>query len=233
MGSLPSLKFPKDKGRRGRGREILNRGCTWCSSPSMTASYCDFVLASLSHCFCSTSWRHVEQVSKAHAHRAEEFLRREGSRNRLLMISTSNECVRGPCWHSFHKKGQVLVLIELPRVSAQRPFEASPLVGEPLSEASKSFSAMAYGPRKQSQRARFRIQPSNHGGLASTKHTERREEDRLMTTFGYRDQSQRFDHSGRNEIWREPFPPARTCDSLSLCSSCVMTKQQSRPRRPS
>ena len=26
------------------------------------------------------------------------------------------------------------------------------------------------------------------------------------------DQSQRFDHSGRNEIWREPFPPARTCD---------------------
>ena len=24
------------------------------------------------------------------------------------------------------------------------------------------------------------------------------------------DQSQRFDHSGRNEIWREPFPPART-----------------------
>ena len=28
------------------------------------------------------------------------------------------------------------------------------------------------------------------------------------------DQSQRFDHSGRNEIWREPFPPARTCDTL-------------------
>ena len=27
------------------------------------------------------------------------------------------------------------------------------------------------------------------------------------------DQSQRFDHSGRNEIWREPFPPARTCDT--------------------
>ena len=27
------------------------------------------------------------------------------------------------------------------------------------------------------------------------------------------DQSQRFDHSGRNEIWREPFPPARTCDN--------------------
>ena len=27
------------------------------------------------------------------------------------------------------------------------------------------------------------------------------------------DQLQRFDHSGRNEIWREPFPPARTCDS--------------------
>ena len=27
------------------------------------------------------------------------------------------------------------------------------------------------------------------------------------------DQSQRFDHSGRNEIWQEPFPPARTCDS--------------------
>ena len=26
-------------------------------------------------------------------------------------------------------------------------------------------------------------------------------------------QSQRFDHSGRNEIWREPFPQARTCDS--------------------
>ena len=26
------------------------------------------------------------------------------------------------------------------------------------------------------------------------------------------DQSQRFDHSGRNDIWREPFPPARTCD---------------------
>ena len=28
------------------------------------------------------------------------------------------------------------------------------------------------------------------------------------------DQSQRFDHSGRNEIWREPFPPARTCDRM-------------------
>ena len=27
------------------------------------------------------------------------------------------------------------------------------------------------------------------------------------------DQSQQFDHSGRNEIWREPFPPARTCDT--------------------
>ena len=27
------------------------------------------------------------------------------------------------------------------------------------------------------------------------------------------DQSQRFDHSGRNEIWREPFPPARTRDT--------------------
>ena len=27
------------------------------------------------------------------------------------------------------------------------------------------------------------------------------------------DQSQRFDHSGHNEIWREPFPPARTCDT--------------------
>ena len=25
------------------------------------------------------------------------------------------------------------------------------------------------------------------------------------------DQSQRFDHSGRNEIWWEPFPPARAC----------------------
>ena len=25
-------------------------------------------------------------------------------------------------------------------------------------------------------------------------------------------QSQQFDHSGRNEIWREPFPLARTCD---------------------
>ena len=29
------------------------------------------------------------------------------------------------------------------------------------------------------------------------------------------DQSQRFDHSGRNEIWREPFPPARTYDTKS------------------
>ena len=28
------------------------------------------------------------------------------------------------------------------------------------------------------------------------------------------DQAQRFDHSGRNEIWREPFPPARTCDKI-------------------
>ena len=32
------------------------------------------------------------------------------------------------------------------------------------------------------------------------------------------DQSQRFDHSGQtpstsNEIWREPFSPARTCDT--------------------
>ena len=27
------------------------------------------------------------------------------------------------------------------------------------------------------------------------------------------DQSQRFDHSGRNELWREPYPPARTCDT--------------------
>ena len=27
------------------------------------------------------------------------------------------------------------------------------------------------------------------------------------------DQLQRFDHSGRNEIWREPFPPARTRDT--------------------
>ena len=26
------------------------------------------------------------------------------------------------------------------------------------------------------------------------------------------DQSQLFDHSRRNEIWQEPFPPARTCD---------------------
>ena len=30
------------------------------------------------------------------------------------------------------------------------------------------------------------------------------------------DQSQRFDHSGRNEIWREPFPPARTCDTFTF-----------------
>ena len=30
------------------------------------------------------------------------------------------------------------------------------------------------------------------------------------------DQSQRFDHSGRNEIWREPFPPARTCDRAAI-----------------
>ena len=27
------------------------------------------------------------------------------------------------------------------------------------------------------------------------------------------DHSQRFDHSGRNEIWREPFPLARACDT--------------------
>ena len=27
------------------------------------------------------------------------------------------------------------------------------------------------------------------------------------------DQSQQFDHSGRNEIWQEPFPPARTSDT--------------------
>ena len=27
------------------------------------------------------------------------------------------------------------------------------------------------------------------------------------------DQSQRFDPSGRNEIWLEPFAPARTCDT--------------------
>ena len=33
------------------------------------------------------------------------------------------------------------------------------------------------------------------------------------------DQSQRFDHSGRNEIWREPFPPARTCDSTETARS--------------
>ena len=30
------------------------------------------------------------------------------------------------------------------------------------------------------------------------------------------DQSQRFDHSGRNEVWREPFPPARTCDTCRV-----------------
>ena len=43
------------------------------------------------------------------------------------------------------------------------------------------------------------------------------------------DQSQRSDHSGRNEIWREPFPPAQTCDTgathvkvgpPSLCDPC-------------
>ena len=33
------------------------------------------------------------------------------------------------------------------------------------------------------------------------------------------DRSQLFDHSGRNEIWREPFPPARTCDRASSESS--------------
>ena len=32
------------------------------------------------------------------------------------------------------------------------------------------------------------------------------------------DQSQRFDHSGCIEIWREPFPPARTCDTARLSS---------------
>ena len=31
------------------------------------------------------------------------------------------------------------------------------------------------------------------------------------------DQSQRFDHLGRNESWRKPFPPARTCDICSVC----------------
>ena len=34
------------------------------------------------------------------------------------------------------------------------------------------------------------------------------------------DQPQRFDHSGRNEIWREPFPPARTCDSTPRVLWC-------------
>ena len=33
------------------------------------------------------------------------------------------------------------------------------------------------------------------------------------------DQSQLFDHSGRNEIWREQFPLARTCDRASSESS--------------
>ena len=32
------------------------------------------------------------------------------------------------------------------------------------------------------------------------------------------DQSQLFDHTGRNEIWREPFPPARTCDTARPAS---------------
>ena len=36
-----------------------------------------------------------------------------------------------------------------------------------------------------------------------------------LSEYVHPDQSQRFDHSGRNEIWREPFPPARTCDSDS------------------
>ena len=35
------------------------------------------------------------------------------------------------------------------------------------------------------------------------------------------DQSQRFDHSGRNEIWREPFPPARACDDPFTMSAPV------------
>ena len=34
------------------------------------------------------------------------------------------------------------------------------------------------------------------------------------------DQSQRFDHSGRNEIWREPFPQARTCDTAQHATLC-------------
>ena len=61
------------------------------------------------------------------------------------------------------------------------------------------------------------------------------------------DQSQRFDHSGRNEIWREPFPPARTCDTepapptsddhprrkcrTPQCRAVVMTVFSDGPRR--
>ena len=30
------------------------------------------------------------------------------------------------------------------------------------------------------------------------------------------DQSQQFDHLARNEIWREPFPAAQTCDSMRI-----------------
>ena len=37
----------------------------------------------------------------------------------------------------------------------------------------------------------------------------------------YRHQSQQFDHLGRNEIWREPFPPARTCDKDQLLAGAL------------
>ena len=46
------------------------------------------------------------------------------------------------------------------------------------------------------------------------------------------DQSQRFDHSGRNEIWREPFPPARTCDIYSFLLGEEILFYHSLPRLP-
>ena len=47
------------------------------------------------------------------------------------------------------------------------------------------------------------------------------------------DQSQRFDHLGCNEIWREPFPLARTCDTQPRCAcrAWLTTWSASRERR--
>ena len=44
------------------------------------------------------------------------------------------------------------------------------------------------------------------------------------------DQSQRFDHSGRNEIWREPFPMRRRNCFWSAAACRTSRRPRPRPR---